>query len=234
MKKISLVAACLAGFLSLNASAFDMHLNQEVNRVRILIDSNLENKESWILDKRSDFQEKALALQTYVLYGDNPNIHLAEELMLNVLKENGLQAGPWKERDSGIDSTVMANDDLISLQRVMYGDVNFKEMAVKYTIQKDPSVETREITGNSLSRTLMREGKPPAGPDGAPVRICRLFNVPTATFYELSELQSISFVNNSESNMTLDEACITYAPILDVYWKNRLPEFISNQGVELR
>ena len=234
MKKLTFIAAGMIAILSSSANAFDMHLNQEVGKVRNLVENNLDSKDNWIKDENSGLQEKALAIQTYALYGNNPNLKFAEILMIDVLRANGLSIGPWKERDSKIESNVMANDNLISLQRVMYGKVKFKEIAAKYTIQKDQSEKTREITGNFLSRTLMRNGEAPAGPDGRPVRICRLFNIDNATFYELSEIQSIEFVNNSESNMSLDQACITYKPLVKTYWKNRLKDFIDNQGVEIQ
>ncbi|WP_025562589.1 hypothetical protein [Psychromonas sp. SP041] len=229
MKKSLLIAVSLTVGLSVNAQAFSLNFNEKEKKLDDLVE-NVVDRDLWFADQENSIEDKAKLIQDYVKNERYSDLGKAEDLMIDTIKASGEHFGAWESRDSGIESEVMASDDLISLERVLLGKVEFKEVPVKYTVQKDPSSETRVVTGNYISRGLMRDGRAPVGPDGLQLVLCRLFNMPDAKFYELSSTQAVGFINASESNMNFNEACITFEPLLKTYWKKRLSDIIDEQN----
>jgi hypothetical protein len=70
----------------------------------------------------------------------------------------------------------------------------------------------------------MRNGLSPAGPDGKLVRLCRLFDHPKASFFEMSYSQSLDFVKIG-ADMPVDDLCGFYPGLHSRYWPKRLKLF---------
>lgn len=154
--------------------------------------------------------------------------HSVESGIISLMSTKYILEGKWEDSSIEIGNRVMKNDSLIDLERPSVGSVYFSTTKGKYFDLIDYDSETYDVIDTFLSSTLMRNGYPAVGPDAKPIMLCRLIDSKYSSLYEVSSLESSSFVNNSGSKMTIENACVTYPGTEHRYWKARY-SVLTNQ-----
>lgn len=238
--KLSLLATLFIGSTSI-ANATEAPQLSSFARIASEISNEMASgdqrqKNSWVNRAQNDeFLHKALdGVHEYINKVHPVNVKESEKLVLALLSTRYITNEKWKSHNNLIGNKVWTNNDLIELDRVELGSVEFPLVKARSTIQHDMNAENRIIKGQRLSSTLMRTGFAPIGPDGKPVKLCRLVKHPKASFFELSESESSTFISASRSRMSDFQACVLYSGAMKRYWPNRLEDFYDENHVITR
>jgi len=132
----------------------------------------------------------------------------------------------WKNgvRVPGYGQVVYQQDSLVDLDRTMAVNVSFttvQDQGRGYTLydtQRGPS----RIP--ATSKSLLRQGYAPIGPDNVPVWVCRMGLGSQAPYVELSQTQKVRF---AEETGLVFSSCLNGAPA-QVYWKDRYSDFFDS------
>jgi hypothetical protein len=227
--KIGIISA-----LMVSSSFASAHLSEDA--AQEIINGNSQLKEKWLKKaEHEDFMEHAIISIQSLVGKNNPlNISEHENLIIELMSKKYKLDNKWGEKNNIIENSVWQNNSLIDLDRVQLGTVKFPTINAYSTIQYDMSSEKRMITGQKLSSTLMRQGHAPIGPDGKSIKLCRLINHPSASFYEMSEYESHGFIKYSYSFMDVNQACIEYKSSLAKYWQKRRLGYLDENNVQLK
>lgn len=232
--KIGMIAVLLA--ISSFANAHSNSTNWSEDSAQDIIDGDIKLKEKWLKNaEHEDFMKHAIISIQSLVGKTNPlSVRKHENLIVKLMSKRYKLDNKWGEKNSIIKNNVWQNNSLIDLDRVQLGTVRFPTVNAYSTTQHDMSSETRMITGQKLSSTLMRQGFAPIGPDGKSIRLCRLINHPSASFYEMSEYESHNFIKSSYSFMDVNQACIEYKSSLSKYWQKRRLGYFDENNVQLK
>lgn len=188
--------------------------------------------QTWISNSAKSDKDYSKYLNSIhsVRIASEKDAHSVESGIISLMSTKYILEGKWEDSSIEVGNRVMKNDNLIDLERPSVGSVYFSTTKGKYFDLIDYNSETYDVRDTFLTSTLMRNGYPAIGPDAKPIMLCRLIDSEYSSLYEVSNLESGSFVNDSGSEMTIEDACVTYPGTEHRYWKARYLDLTSKDG----
>ncbi len=216
--------ALLSG--QVHAGSFDAkkHSGFSGAQMKKILQGDKKTLNAWVIRAKRDWVYSLVMGEIHKIapqvLGDG--IENLEALQLGIISRHQSLPAGWESTNRYAGTLTHENDDLIELDRFGLGVVDFATVQARSTVQYDLSGDTRRIVGQKLSRTMMREGLAPIGPDGHLVVLCRLNKSPYASFFELKESQVDRFLAFSGSKMSREQACLKHPDVPAHYWQSRL------------
>jgi hypothetical protein len=198
-----------------------------------IINGNFELHQSWIKKASSSerFIKNALkAGRELEERSDTNDVTRIEALMIELLSTRYSIEGRWLQKNNFIENATWTDNRIIDPNRFELGKVSFRQVQSKNTVQYDIS-RGLTIEGQRSSLLRMKDGLAPIGPDGKPILLCRMFNTPKSSFFEITETESGKFIAMTNSGMSKQDACISYSSANSKYWKLRLKTLYDNNNV---
>lgn len=153
--------------------------------------------------------------------------------MAHLIKHKFPQARQyWRDTHDWNDITVHLSATLINPEVVPVSQAQMEEKQGKRTTYLEATPFIESATFAMTNRHRMRTGLPAIGPDNRPMVLCRLLRDRDAPYYELAQSDARDLIIETQSGMSLDQACLTQT-LTKGYWKLRARDFETRYGEEL-